>query len=737
MRPLPEPSPRLAFGPYEFNSAAGDLRKHGHRIRLAGQPLQILSALLLQPGEVVSRETLQRQLWADSTHVDFDQGLNAAVNKLRQALSDSADEPRYIETLPGRGYRFIAPLVPSAPPKPVLAFTAPTLSRFLPRRLSFQLVALAAAALVVAAFAGFLLGLRQPTSNSSLQPARFAVFPPAGFNFESGVSRQTFALSPDGTRLAFTASDSSGASNLFVRELNGLEPRLLPDTVGTHTVFWPPDGRSLFASVQGQLRRIALDGSPPITLGEAPPYLLSGAWLRPDRLILSTNHGSYFGSPSGGTPELTQDAFRWPQILPGGENILYVKWDPNVGRHRAMVRPLAGGSPTPLFESDSRVAYTASSLSPQTGYLLYVRAGTLLAHPFDPRSLRLSGEAFSVASKVYSFLPSGAADFSVSDQGTLAYTRLAARSQLTWVDRQGRPLSPIGPADASVKSGRLSPDGKSFSLAVFDVERAAQNLWIYDTQSNTGRQITLAPGARDAPVWSPDSTRIAHLYGFDGVPPRLAVRGLAESEPAELLPSGGFQTPTDWSPDGRYIAFANTGFPRFANETQGDILLTDLHQNGKIFPLLSTRFHEANAAFSPDAKWLAFTSNESGRSELYLQAFAAAESPRLVGPRLRASDRGARAVRWRRDGRELFYLGFDGRIYAVTVTLGPTPKFGTPQPLFAISPAAFAAAHSVVGFDVSFDGQRFAIPIVNTAVEGPSIVVVQNWEPHQVNLGKE
>ncbi|MCX6607889.1 MAG: winged helix-turn-helix domain-containing protein [Acidobacteria bacterium] len=722
MRPLPEPSSRRAFGPFEFDPVAGDLRKHGHRIRLAGQPLQILSALLLRPGELVSRETLQRQLWADSTHVDFDQGLNAAVNKLRQALSDSADQPRYIETLPGRGYRFMAPMVPAAPAKPVLAFSAPT---FLPRRVSAQL---ALAALVVAALAGFFLGRRQTAASPALRPARFAVSPPAGFNFESGVSRQTFALSPDGTRLAFTAADASGASHLFVRELNGLEPRLLPETAGTHTVFWPPDGRSLFASIQGQLRRVALDNSPQITLGDAPSFLFSGAWLRPDRLILSSNHGSYFGSPSGGTPEPSKDSFPWPQILPGGENILYTVWDPKVNRFRAHVRPLDGGTLAPLLESDSRVAYTASSLTPQTGYLLYVRAGTLLAHPFDPRSLRLSGEAVSVASKVYSFLPTGAADFSVSDQGTLAYTTLVGRSQITWVDRQGRPLSTIGPANAPVKAGRLSPDGKSFALALYDVERAAQNLWIYDTQSNAGRQLTLAPGVRDSAVWSPDGKKLAHLYGFDGMPPRLAIRGLAESEPVELLPSGGFQTPTDWSSDGRFIAFANNGFPRFANEDQGDILLADLHQKGKIIPLLSSRFHEANASFSPDAKWLAFTSNESGRSELYLQAFEGGESPHLVGPRHRASERGARAVRWRRDGRELFYLGFDGRVHSIAVTPGPAPKFGPPQPLFAVAPAAFAATHSIVGFEVSPDGQRFAIPIVNPAIDGTSIVVVQNWE---------
>jgi hypothetical protein len=226
---------------------------------------------------------------------------------------------------------------------------------------------------------------------------------------------------------------------------------------------------------------------------------------------------------------------------------------------------------------------------------------------------------------------------------------------------------------------------------------------------------------------------LAFLQQADERPPRLHVRGLGEKDAEEAMPAADFQMPADWSPDGRFVAFTNTGFPRFENEMQSDVWMVDLARGRKLVPILNTRFHEANPAFSPDGKWLAFTSNESGRPEVYIQAFQAKEAPSVVGERYLVSRDGALALHWRRDGRELFYLGFDGRVQAVPVKLSPKPEFGSAMPLFTISTEARAAIHSIVGFDVSADGQRFVIPVV-TSAEGPSIVVVQNWEallPHK------
>jgi Tol biopolymer transport system component len=205
------------------------------------------------------------------------------------------------------------------------------------------------------------------------------------------------------------------------------------------------------------------------------------------------------------------------------------------------------------------------------------------------------------------------------------------------------------------------------------------------------------------------------------------VRGLGESDKEDPLPEADFQVPRDWSPNGRFLAFTNTGVAQIGNESNGDVDLIDMAQGRKVIHLIDTPFHEDNPAFSPDGRWLAFTSNESGRSEVYLQAFEATGSPRLTGPRHLVSREGALALRWRRDGKELFFLAWDGRLHSVSIALSPNLKISTPAPLFTIGTEARAAIHSLPGFDVSIDGQKLLIPVV-VSTERSEIVVIQNWE---------
>jgi Tol biopolymer transport system component len=207
----------------------------------------------------------------------------------------------------------------------------------------------------------------------------------------------------------------------------------------------------------------------------------------------------------------------------------------------------------------------------------------------------------------------------------------------------------------------------------------------------------------------------------------LFVRGLGEKDAEEALPEDYFQAPTDWSRDGRFIAFTNTTFAEIDNELKGDVWLIDMARGRKVVRLINTPFHESDPSFSPDGRWLAFTSDESGRSEVYLQAFDAGDAPRLVGERHLVSRNGAGSIRWSRDGRELFYLAGNGRLYAVPIALSPELKIGKPVDLFSIGTEARAALHSQIGFDVSPDGQRFLVPIV-TSSEKSEIVVIQNWE---------
>jgi Tol biopolymer transport system component/DNA-binding winged helix-turn-helix (wHTH) protein len=722
------PVHKLAFGAFEYDPISGSVSKYGIRIQLQGKPLQILLLLASRPGQTITRDELQRHLWEGTTFGDFEQGLNSAVNKLRQALRDSADQPRYVETVPGRGYRFIAP-VHLASTKAVLEMAAPASLRVEPtprRQPQPKLLFFAGVAVAVVAGGAYWLATRITAPVAAPKAVRFSVLPPAGFALEGAASRQSFALSPDGARLAFTAMDSSGEFSVFLRDLNSLVPRLVPGSEGAHTLFWPPDGQSLFLSARGKLWRTPLQGDAHVLLGDSPSFMMSGAWLSPKRMLLDSFQASYLVSPSGGPLERLNEIYLWPQMLPGGEHALYVRWDARAGRHRAHVLRLSDFSTTQdLIETDSRVVYSPSTVSPGTGYLLYVRGGNLLARPFDPRSLMVTGEAMPVASGVYSFAKTGAADFSVSNKGAIAYQSCISRSQLVWVDRAGHRLATIGPGNINVKSARLSPDGQRLATAIYDLERGEQDLWIFDVKTNSGRRLTADPALRDAPVWSPDSRTLAFLYQADGSPPKVHLRGLGEKDADEAMPAADFQAPADWSPDGRFVAFVNTGFPRLANETQGDVWVFDLARGRKAIPLLHTPFHEANPAFSPDGKWLAFTSNESGRAEVYVQAFRSGDEPSVTGQRYLVSSAGALAVRWRRDGKELFYLGFDGRVQAVPLRLSPKPEFGPATALFSISTEARAAIHSVLGFDVSADGKRFVIP---TSPESPSLVVVQNWE---------
>src|SRR6266567_1669215 len=395
----PSPAPKVVFGPFEYDDVSGNLSKYGTLIRLHGKPLQVLSFLVSRPGQIISRDELQRHLWEGTTFVDFEQGLNSAVNKLRQALGDSADQPRYVETLPGQGYRFIAP-IQRASTNAVLEMVAPSPLRIEPKPIrprQRRLPLAAGVALAVIACGGYWLARHPKELIDPPKLTKLAVLPPDGFALEGAAGRQSFALSPDGARLAFTAMDSRGEFSVFLRDFNSLEPRLVPGSEGAHTVFWPADGRSLYLTAKGKFLRMPLEGEGHILLADSPSFMCSGAWLSPKRILLDSFRASYLVSPSGGPLERLKEIYLWPQMLPDGEHVLYVRWDARVGRNRAHVLRVGDFTTTKdLIETDSRVLYAPSTVTPKTGYLMYVRAGNLLARPFDPRSLQVTGEAMPV-----------------------------------------------------------------------------------------------------------------------------------------------------------------------------------------------------------------------------------------------------------------------------------------------------------------------------------------------------
>jgi len=737
------------FGPFVVNATSGELLKNGSRVKLQEQPHRLLVVLLENSGEVISREELRNRLWCDDTFVDFDGSLRVAVRKLREALDDDAENPRYIETIPKRGYRFLAPglrrvdaihrvldLVASPIPVEATAIPSPGAEHKLRSNIAWRrsrqwTLSIASLLIIITAatLAGFWTVLHRSPRPLAVRPTQLVILPPKGYYFEGGGIRQSFALSPDGQRIAFTAKDRSGAFRLFLRDFSELEPRPVADGEGAYSVVWTPDGRMLLFTAKGKLRRIAVNATASQVLSDGFPYFSSAIPFGPDRILVSTPRNSGVIASSGGIPQPINRLYSWSQMLPGGREFLYTVNDPQLDSLQARIAAVGGTDPgVEVVQADSRVQYTGS-LRSDGGYLVYLRSGTLLAQPFDLARRHVTAEPRAITRHVPSFGPAGAADFSVSERGVLAYQTYVKRSQFIWVDRSGKRLSSASPDNINASYVRLSPDGRWLATVPFDIERGVPEIWLFDAVSGAGRKAVFGPGIRHIPVWSPDSRRLVHVVNDDRSWPSLGLSSLDGTPDQESLPNTGFAVPTDWSPDGRFILYNNSALPEITQGLSSDVFAIDMARNHKVIPILNTPFYEANAVFSPDGRWLAFLSNESGQAEIYMQALDRGnDTLRVIGERFLISRQGAQCLRWCRNGRELYYLGLDGTVYAVTLVINAgRVRAAQPQPLFTIDTEALSAMHGVPSFDVAADGSRFVIPSM-TPGESSALVVLQDWE---------
>ena len=361
---------------------------------------------------------------------------------------------------------------------------------------------------------------------------------------------------------------------------------------------------------------------------------------------------------------------------------------------------------------DARTSVSRAEDAPP-GYLLYLRGETLLAHPFDAGELRVDGDPVALAETVDLSGPVGLANFSVSTTGVLTYQVGPPPTRLLAHDREGRLIEEVGvPAD--YYDMRLSPDGRKLATSRLDRNTQAGDIWIIELARNVATRFTTTDPEREAfiPVWSPDGTRIVFCEAANA-PPFLHVKSLAGGEAEVLLPSRGtLQCPSDWSPDGDFILYHDRDPTR-----QYDLwLLPMTGEDREPRPFAVTRFNEMLPVFSPDGRWVAFVSDESGREEVYVQPF------RRAGQRRRISTSGGTLPRWRRDGRELFYLSNDEQLVAVPIEPGENLEPGTPRPLFAVGrrPSLLRT------YDVSPDGERFIV-MSPAAEASPQPVVVIDW----------
>ena len=532
----------------------------------------------------------------------------------------------------------------------------------------------------------------------------------------------SLAVSPDGQMLTFVAT-SEGQSRLWLRPLNTVSPRVLPDTDGARFPFWSPDSRSVAFFADGQLKRIDIDGGSSRTLASASGAV-GGAW-GPDGVILISMLGNPIMrvSDRGGDRvavtrlESGQGAHYIPQFLPDGRHFLY--WavsgrEPN----GVVVGQLGDMEQRRLLDADFAAVYASQ------GYLLFMRQGKLLAQRFDPSLLALSGAPFPLAEQVAVSTNRLSPAVSTSGAGAIAYrTGSAPKQQLTWFDRSGRELAHLHePIDSTQLAPSLSPDGRQ--IALFRGVNRNIDVWLIDTARGVPTRFTFDSADDVDPVWSRDGRRIAFSSNRSGVHD-LYVKPAAGAAGSETLLFQSAQTKdaSDWSPDGRLLLYRSVD-PKRGYDILALRLDSDGKPQGEPQAVVQTDFDEHGGQFSPEGKWIAYVSIKSGRYEVYVQPFGRAGDEKLI------STDGGNQVRWRPDGKELFYVARDGRLMAVPVRLGSngeTAEVGTPVPLFQARVRGMPTGQTQ--YVVSSDGQRFLMnTLIDDIVTSP-ITMILNWKP--------
>ena len=590
---------------------------------------------------------------------------------------------------------------------------------------------IAAAVLLIATAALAFIHFRE--TPPEVRPARFFVLPPEKASFAT--APQLLSISPDGTKLVFQARTVGGPNQLWVRPLDSLTAQPLPGTEGATQQFWSWDSRSVAFYQQGKLKKIDVAGGPAQTLCDVTGNA-HGSWSREGVLLLTSGGIVQRISAAGGapTPVTTIDKSQgetehlWPHFLPDGKHFLYLALNQSLEKSAIRLSSLDSKESKLLLYAQSFAEYApppdAKALGSTPGYLLYQRDGTLMAQAFDADSLELTGEAFPVVENVQINQSNGRVAFSVSENGVLAYhSGGGLNTQLVWFDRSGKELGRIGELDGVI-SPKLSPDGKQVAVTRSTGSGSPGDVWVFDLARNTQTRLTFDAADDSVPLWSPDGSRIlftstrSNSFGLY----QKNSNGIGAEEP--LLKAGYGMVPEDWSLDGRFLAYMGT------EAGNRDLLVLPLAgdpgnagaEGRKPATFLKTEFSERHAQFSPDGRWMAYTSNESGTYQIYVQNFPAGSGKWQV------STAGGVQPRWRHDGKELFYLTEDGKLMAVSVKAGATFEAGTPALLFQTKTYGLGVSGIYSQqYDVTADGQRFLINTDLSDVLVAPITVVLNW----------
>ncbi len=534
-------------------------------------------------------------------------------------------------------------------------------------------------------------------------------------------------LSPDGRNLAFVTS-YGGPSELWVRAMDTLDARPLAGTDGATYPFWSPDGAYLGFFAGGKLKKVAITGGPSQTLCDVTSGR-GGTWNREGVILFSPGPTSViFRVPAAGGTQVpaikpagagSVVGYRFPVFLPDGVHFLYDAISDKPDAAGVFVGSLDGAEAMRLLPDTSNALYAPPPGPGAAAHLLFRREDALMAQPFDATRLKTTGDMFPIAEQVLTTGNIGFGAFSVSENGMLVYRSSEAVSdrELIWMNRAGKRLGTLGKPGAFWGIA-ISPDEKT--LAVSILNGSQRDIWLEDLGRGVLSRFTFRSGINRNPVWSPDSSRL--IFALQP----LSSGGTADiyQKPAggngqeELLLHAGINGfADDWSSDGKWIVYEQAG-----QKTATDLWLLPLGDR-KPVPYLQTQFDEMAARFSPDGRWTAYQSNESGQFQVYVQTVPPS------GAKYQISTSGGTYPRWRRDGKELFYISADRKLMAVPVKLGATVEAGTPQPLFPAPP--FAGMQLAASFYAPMgDGQRFLVnaPAGGEATAAPPFTVVTNWQ---------
>jgi eukaryotic-like serine/threonine-protein kinase len=600
------------------------------------------------------------------------------------------------------------------------AVRTPAVRRWSREAIAWTLAAIAGVVAIVA----LTRSERQPPA--ALTRVQLAL--PPGLSIQRTTGDATFlAMSPDGRHVAFITNEQSGR-RLWVQSLDAPSARALEGIVEPMSPFWSPDSRFIgyYARPERELRKVDIAGGPPRTI-RAANMTGQPVWARDGTILYSeSRRGLFRVSAHGGEPvqvtRVDQSAREinhyWPSMLPDGRRFLFMTTRLGTNGERATpivyLASLDSSERSEVIRVNSRMVYAPS------GHVLYVQEGALMAQRFAADEGRLIGEPARIVESLDYSRSTGVSSFSVSDTGVLAYHRRSDAFQLAWLDRNGLELSTIGTPQL-LDHVRISRDGSHAAVEVTDPRLGTSDIWIYDLSRALASRLTTDLNGERAPIWSPDGQQIMFVSdrgtGTEASPDFFLKRSDGMGEEEKFFVKAGPQFVEDWSPDGRLVAYRDT------REGGDNLWMLPIGSDRKEWRFPGSRFEEWGARFSPDSKWLAFASNESGTNEVYVAPVTGA------GARQRVSTAGGGLPAWRGDGKELFYLSADGRsMWSASITLGATLNVGEAKRLFTIErQRAFPTNARSVLYDAAGDGQRFLFIVVQGDQPVPQISLTMNW----------